>query len=343
MPESTNITARQVAARAKVSQTTVSFVLNNVQSANISEETRQRVLSVAAELGYVPDAAARSLARGRSSNIGLVLIRPHQQVLGDTFITNIITGLNQAIHDKGFRILIEIVNDHSMSGIYNRLAKGKEVAGMVVVFYKPRPEDFRQLEALNIQGFPIVVVGKALRDMYSVYADHLSGVRRAVSHLIDLDHKRIGCITYGPIDTDSHAARRLQVYRETLEAAGLPFDPSIVHYGAYTPDTGYQAMLSMLNAPYLPTALFAMNDSIAFGAMAATKERGLRIPDDIAVIGYDDNPMARYTTPPLTTVHTPDVEQGSRAGELTIKLLSSQRPAEKRIKLDSQLVIRAST
>src|SRR5262245_60802656 len=122
------VTSRQVAERAGVSQTTVSFVLNGVESANISTETRQRVLDTAHQLGYVPDAAARSLARGRSSNIGLILIKPHKQIFIDFYVSNVIAGLNQVIQARDLRLLVQVVDEDSRPDTYTRLAKGKEVA-----------------------------------------------------------------------------------------------------------------------------------------------------------------------------------------------------------------------
>jgi LacI family transcriptional regulator len=336
------VTSKRVAELAGVSQTTVSFVLNGVDSGNISEETRKRVLTAAEELGYVPNAAARSLARGRSSNIGLVLIRPHAQILEDDFAVHIIAGLHQVLHPKGLRILIEIVNNESSANDCISLARSNEVAGLVINPYNANPDDIRAIQALNVEGFPIVSVGDMGADFYCVTVDRLSGVRRAVSHLVRLGHQRIACITYGPRDSDIHGTHRLQVYRRVLEKFGLPYDDALVRYGAHTPESGYRAMQSLLENPERPTALFATNDAVAIGAMTAIQEQGLRIPDDIAVIGFDDIPMARYTTPPLTTVYGSDVEQGKRAGELILDLVNGLRPKERQIRLGTQLVIRGS-
>jgi DNA-binding LacI/PurR family transcriptional regulator len=342
MPGTRKVTSKRVAELAGVSQTTVSFVLNGVDSGNISEETRKRVLMAAAELGYVPNAVARSLARGRSSNIGLVLIRPHAQVLEDTFVVQIVSGFHGVLHPQGLRILIEIVSNESPINDCVSLARSNEVAGMVIIPYNAGPDDIRAIQTLNAEGFPIVSIGDMGADFYCVYADRLSGVRRAVSHLVRLGHRRIACITYGPIETDVHAAHRLQVYRRILEKSGIPYDDALVRYGAHSPESGYQAMRSLLECPSRPTALFAMNDTVAIGAMTAIQEQGLRIPDDIAVIGFDDIPMARYTTPPLTTIHGSDVEQGKRAGELILDLLNDNGPEERQIRLGTQLVIRGS-
>src|SRR5260221_13135861 len=137
------VTSRRVAELAGVSQTTVSFVLNNVDSANISEETRQRVLDAARSIGYVPDVSARALARGKSQNIGLVIAQPHKQVFIDEYIPNIITGLSNVTREYGYRILVELVEDGSHPHTYLNLIRGKEVAGMIVTFNAPTEEDMQ--------------------------------------------------------------------------------------------------------------------------------------------------------------------------------------------------------
>jgi LacI family transcriptional regulator len=336
------VTSRQVAERAGVSQTTVSFVLNNVERANISEETRQRVLNAAGELGYVPDSAARSLARGRSSNIGLILVQPHEHIFTDQYVSNIIMGINSVIRQRGFRLLIEVVADDSPPDTLGNLAQGKEVAGMIVVVYFPRPEQLLKLKSLANEGFPIVMLGHPSNDFYAVIGDYFAGVRQAVNHIISLGHQRIACIPYGPLNNDRHAAKRLRVYREMLESHGLVYDENLIRCGNYNPESGFQAMKALLQVQPRPTALFAMNDAMAFGAMTAIQDSGLHVPDDIAVVGFDDIPLAAYTTPALTTINAHDVEQGAHAGDLLAALIDGQMPPENHIMLEPSLIIRSS-
>ncbi len=336
------VTSRQVAEYAGVSQTTVSFVLNGVESANISVETRQRVIEAAHQLGYVPDAAARSLARGRSSNIGLILIKPHKQIFIDFYVSNVIAGLNQVIQEHNLRLLVQVVDENCHPDTYTNLAKGKEVAGLFVILYSPGKEDFQALRALAADGFPLVIFGYPVQGFHSVIADHFGGVRKAVAHLIGLGHQRIACITYAPIDINPHAGKRLRIYRDTLESAGLPYDEALVRYGNFDADSGYGAMASLLDEEEPPTAVFAMNDVMAIGAMQVTQERGLRIPGDIAVIGFDDIQLARFTTPPLTTIHAPDVKQGQCAAEMLVNLIAGNPIAEPHQWLPTELVVRGS-
>lgn len=335
------VTSRQVAKKAGVSQTTVSFVLNNhAAENNIPPETVERVQQAALELGYVPDAAARTLARGRSSNLGLVLSQPHEQVFIDEYIPNIITGLSRITKEHGYRILLEMVEDANRGDAYVNLMRGKEVAGIIV--NQPLPSDVQGLVSLAAEGFPIVTLDNIHPDIPSVVVDKLHGVRKAVKHLVKLGHQRIGCITYAPLVSNEHVRQRLTVFRRVLETGGLVFDDNLVQEGSFDPDTGYQAMKILLEQHPLPTAIFAMNDMMAFGAMTAIQEAGLRVPEDIAVVGFDDVRLARFTSPPLTTVYEPDIDHGYKAGEVLIKQIQDQTVNVKHVVLETHLRIRDS-
>jgi LacI family transcriptional regulator len=336
------VTSRRVAELAGVSQTTVSFVLNNVDSANISEETRQRVLEAARSIGYVPDASARTLARGRSINIGLVLLQPHQQVFIDEYLPRVITGLSQITRQHGYRILVELVEDSSHPNTYLDLIRGKEVAGIIVNINSPSDDDIEALVASVAEGSPIVALNNYHDALHYAMVDKLDGVRLAVEHLIRLGHQRIACITYAPVPGHRDATRRFNVYRDTLIKAGLVYDETLARYGNYDPETGYEAMKSLLEVSPLPTALFAMNDVMAFGAMTAIQEAGLRIPQDIAVVGFDDIRLARHATPALTTVREPDIEHGWTAGKMLIDLINNKSLEEKHVVLKTELKIRDS-
>jgi DNA-binding LacI/PurR family transcriptional regulator len=335
------VTSRQVAKRAGVSQTTVSFVLNDVNDVNISETTRQRVLRAARELGYVPNAAARSLALGRPNNIGLVLICPHDYIFIDDYIPNIITGLYQTTRRRGFRILLEITDEHRPDS-YLELIKGNEIAGMIALGGDRGGKPHDALIPVLSDGFPVVFLHHSRPPFYSVSEDDLIGVRNAVAHLVKLGHRRIACITFGPTDTDRTASERLLSFRQALESFGIPFDEDLVREGAYDPQTGYRAMESLLDQPLPPTALFAMNDVMAFGAMSAIQEHGLSVPDDVAVVGYNDWRLTRYTNPPLTTVRATDIEQGRCAGEMVLDLIDGKQPHQPQVTLKTKLIIRES-
>ena len=336
------VTSRQVATRAGVSQTTVSLVLNNAPHANISQPTRERVLAAARELGYFPDAAARSLARGRSSNIGLVLVQPHEQIFIDEYLPTLLTGLNQLAHQHGYRILVDILDDASSANAFADLVSGKEVAGLIVQFSNPTPEAVERLTGYARDGFPIVTLGHWNDDLPSVFVDKIDGVSDVVRHLIDLGHRRIGCIPYAPVESNWHLKRRVERAIATLAAAGLTLDESLIEAGAYDPKTGYEATLRLLERKPWPTAIFAMNDVMAFGALEALRQLGVRVPDEMAVVGFDDIRLAAFAHPPLTTVREPDVELGREAARMLIDQIEGRAVAERDLRLATTLVIRES-
>lgn len=336
------LTSKQVAQRAGVSQTTVSFVLNNVDSANISEETKQRVWEAANALGYVPNAAARALARGKSKVIALVLDHPHPQIFIDEYVPKVMTGLSDVMRQNGYLVLVELTNESYASETYANLIRSKEVAGIVLNHNDAVENSLEQLVAYRRQGFPIVTLDKYHPELNCVMVNKYDGVRQAVEHLIRLGHRRIACIPYAPVIKGAHVHKRLVVYQKTLEQAGIAYDESLVREGAYDPDTGYAAMQSLLDAPTRPTALYAMNDVMAFGAIRAIRERGLRVPEDIAVVGFDDVRLAAYSEPALTTVFEPDIEHGRLAGETLMKLINGEPVPEMAIELPMHLVIRDS-
>lgn len=338
MKKRASVTQKQIADRAGVSQTVVSLALSNSYDVTLSEETRQRVLEVADELGYVPQAAAKALVRGRSANLGLVLIRPHYQVFRDPFIPNIITGMSGVVRAHGFRLLVEHIDSLDQINTIPNLLKGGEVAGIVLLtsyglenIVDPLVED----------GYPIVMLEASRKAYYGVGLDHITGVKFAAKHLVTLRHRRIACITFGPFPND-HIQRRLNAFCEPLLEAQIDRNDILVREGNYDPDSGYEAMQSLLQVRPLPTAVFGMNDMMALGAMRAIHEAGLRIPEDIAVIGYDDMRFAAFTHPTLTTVCAPEVEQGQAAGEMLIRLISGERIPERQYALVPQLVIRNS-
>lgn len=334
------VTSRQVAKHAGVSQTTVSFVINNVEKASVSPKTRQRVLQAAEELGYVPNVAAQSLIRGHSNQIGLVIIQPHNQIFMDAYVPNILTGLSRVTRNNGYRILLEIIESSDDLNTLRTLAQGKAVAGLIILGGNLIGlQDF----VSQLANFPVVLLNKiGGSQMPSVSVDSQQGVQEAVKHLIKLGHTRIACIPYADPAIAYSVGKRLGAYKNALESSGITPDDSLIIHGEYDPETGQQAMHQLLGLPTPPTALFAMNDNMAFGAMAAIRECGLSIPEDMAVVGFDDERLSAFTYPPLTTVKMPDIQQGEHAAQLLLDLIHEQKPDQTHIQLAPQLVIRQS-
>jgi DNA-binding LacI/PurR family transcriptional regulator len=333
------VTQKHIARTAGVSQTTVSLILNNADDSGISEETRERVMQVVDQMGYVPQTAARTLVRGYSPNLGLVLIQPHYQVFRDPFIPNIITGLGVVARQAGFRLLVEHINDLDELNTITNMLKGGEVAGLVLSNFQLAEHVVLPLIA---EGYPIVTLDRTNHQWsYSASIDHASGVRAAMRHLLGLGHQRIAVITYTTL-RDPQVVLRLDVIRTMLREAGCPLDDNLLRYGGYDPESGYRAMRDLLQQRPLPSAVFGMNDMMALGAMRAIHEAGLRIPQDIAVVGYDDMRFAEFLSPPLTTVHAPEVEYGETIGRLLLDILEKKAPEKADIVLQTKLVVRDS-
>lgn len=337
------VTSQDVADRAGVSRTTVSLVLNEVQGIQISEETRRRVLEAAQFLDYVPEAAAQALASRRVGIIGLILTRSPRHIASDTFLTQILDGLVEVVHEQGMRLLIDILETHHQKETYLHLIRSKRIDGLILS--GPRFDD-AALKSLEADGFPTVLMGSLPESgFYSVDVDNFNAAREAVDHLIRLGHKRIACITNAPTSYTA-AAERLRGYRRALEAAGLPYDHLLVRQGDFEPESGYQQMMKLLQTEYVQkepfTAAFVASDVVAFGAKAAIREFNLKIPDDIALVGFDDVPFARYSDPPLTTVRLPAHDLGRTAGNQLIRIVMGEKFDTPRILLDTELIIRES-
>jgi LacI family transcriptional regulator len=254
-------------------------------------------------------------------------------------LPQVIYGISEVTREHGFRVLVESVEDVGRPDAYIGLVRAKHIDG--ILLHGPRSDD-SQLPTLVADGFPVVCLGRFDgAPACFVDADNQAAAACATQHLVNLGHERIACITNSSPEYIG-AAERLRGYRQVLEAAGLPYDESLVRYGDFDPESGYRAMQSLLEVQPLPSALFIASDVVAFGAVAAIHQYGLRIPQDIALVSFDDVPLARYLTPPLTTVRMPAVEQGRRGVQILIDLINGEVPAQTQLFLETELVIRQS-
>jgi len=331
------VTSKMVAKKAGVSQTTVSFVLNKVEGQNISPETTGRVLKAARDLGYVPQAAAQSLAQGQSHHIGLVLLQPHYQVFQDPYIPNVMTGLGEIVRNQGFRLIVEHIDNLKDLHTIRNMLKSGEVAGLILANFHWAEEITAQLIQ---EEYPIVLLDATTNKKYPVVSiNHVSGVTIAAQHILSMGHERIACITYAP-DDHLHAEKRLNVLRNILEEGGITPDNLLVRHGQYDPDSAYKAMQSLLVTEPIPTVVFGMNDMMALGAMRAILDAGLRIPEDIAVIGYDDMRFTKFVNPSLTTVRAQEIEQGRLGAEMLLNIINDEPLDFRQIELEPELIIR---
>ena len=334
------VTSQDVAERAGVSRMTVSFVLNKVE-AKISSGTRQRVLRAAKELGYVPNATAQALVRRQTHTIALVLIRDSCHIASDAFLPSVMYGLISAIRPAGFRLLLEPVDNADEPDIYLNLVRARQIDG--IVLSGPRSDD-QQLAELIESGFPVVLLGQLpSANACFVDVDNRRTARMVVEHLIERGHRRIGCITNAPL-MYTGATDRLFGYLDALAAHKLPKDETLVRYGDFDLESGRIAARSLLtDLPDPPTAIFAASDVVAIGVISMGHELGLKIPDDLAVVGFDDVPMARYMSPSLTTARLPATELGRRAGEMLLRRIRGDELAPCQLLLDTELIVRKSS
>lgn len=332
-------TSFDVAKLAGVSRTTVSFVLNHVPGISISESTRKNVLEAARKLNYHPNESGRRLSSGKSKMIGLVLLQSAEQVFYDAFLLQVLVGLEAAASRSGFHVLLKNIQGTQSDG-YSQLINENHVDG--IIFSGPLQEDPLLLE-LHDRGFPIMLMGQ-MPDTVIPYVDANVefGAEAAVRHLVNQGHTRIGMVTNAQF-LYSTARQRRDGYLRALRAANLPTDQTLIQEGDYTPASGFRAMNALLELPNPPSAVFVASDVVAVGALQAVKQRGLRVPQDIAIIGFDDIPMAEYLDPPLTTIRLPAYGLGWAAGERLIRLILGEEIDMQGVLLDTTLVIRQST
>lgn len=336
---SKRVTSQDVADRAGVSRTTVSFVLNNAHIDNVSEATRRRVRQVARELGYVPHAAARSLAGGRTGTLGLI-VNDARIISVDVFVPLMLHGLYDICRERNYRLLLETAEFDDPRRAYEQLVHAKQIDGLVVL--NPMPDD-RELYSLVDSGYPVAIVDQFPHPKSLLVGAHAQPltVYQTTSHLVALGHRQIAFIHFMPV-REPELDGRYAGYRDALQDADIEVDQRLVRFAAFDAASGYEEMHALLAAGVEVRALVAGNDTIAIGAMAAIREAGLRVPDDIAVIGHDDIPVARYTTPPLSTVRVPAEEIGRQCGELVIRMVNGERVEPRTVTLRPEVIVRES-
>jgi LacI family transcriptional regulator, galactose operon repressor len=325
-----------VASAAGVSIATVSAALNDAEYARVSPDTRQRVREAAARLGYVPNRLAQGLRVQRSSTIGFI---------GDTVATTpyavgIIRGALEAARAAGRVVLL-------MNTQGDRELERRELATLLQhqvdgVLYATMYHRRVELPA-GLGATPVVLVDAESSDprVSSVVPDEVAGAATAVGELLEHGHRRIGFIN-NP-DPILAASGRLEGYRAALERAGIGFDPALVVAATSSgPEGGYRAARLLLELPARPTGLFCFRDLMAMGVYQAAMEAGMRIPQDLSIIGFDNMEFAAGLHPGLTTVALPHYEMGSWGVQQLLALMESPRPAAKRVQLSGQLVRRRS-
>ncbi len=328
--------AADVGRAAGVSRTTVSFVLNNSPGKTIPMETRRKVLSTARALGYIPDEKARSVAMIKHHSIGFFI--PHSgYISSDAYIIRVIEGMTPVLNKARFQLVLQPLKLRQMN--YLPLARQDGVDGIILM---NTHDGDRGLSAVVSARFPLVVIGTLSRPgICQIDIDNRSASSSVVEYLVSLGHREIGMIVHAP-RTYYAAGSRLDGFRSAMTRAGLSVRTAWVRDANLSEESGYRAMREILAARRRPTAVFAGNDVVAYGAMQAIKDAGLAIPADISIAGFDDDLPSRYVNPPLTTISSPAAGLGAEAARLLISLLKGRTVPERPSLLPAALAVRAS-
>ncbi|CAL9447055.1 LacI family DNA-binding transcriptional regulator [Streptomyces sp. enrichment culture] len=337
-------TLEEVAARAGVGRGTVSRVING--SPRVSEATRAAVEAAVAELGYVPNTAARALAANRTDAIALVVPEPETRFFTEPYFSDMLRGVGAALSDTEMQLLLIFAgSDRERQRLAQYLAAHR-VDGVLLVSVHaddPLPDMLSQLE------IPAVISGPRSADetLTSVDSDNYGGARQAVEHLVGRGRRTVAHIT-GRLDVYG-AQRRVDGYRDALREAGHTVDELLIEPGDFSEDGGRRAMEALLERRPDLDAVFAASDVTAAGARQVLREAGRRIPDDVALVGYDDSAIARHMEPPLTSVRQPIEEMGRAMTDLLLAEVADRRPSATRelerrqVVLATELVERASS
>jgi LacI family transcriptional regulator len=306
----------------------------------ISERTRERVLEVARALDYHPDASGRRLVTGQTNIIAYVERQNPEQAFADAIMPQVLRGVHDASAAMGYEVLFAPIPLETGDGRFSRLLRGHHVDG--IILSGPRSDDVELRQLLELPS-PIVLQGQWPElQAASVDVNNVDAGLIATEHLIQLGHNRIAMIVHAP-EYFTGGAERLKGYRQALESNRIEYDESLVTFANFTPNSGEKAMAQLLSQTEQPSAIFISSDTVAIGAMRVLRQHRLRIPEDIAVVGFDDIPMAVYFDPPLTTIRLPAYGLGWAAADLLISRINSGESRDTTILLETELVIRGSS
>lgn len=324
-------TLLDVARVAGVSPSTVSRILNG--TAKVSDEKRAAVQAAIEQMNFAPNQMAQGLKKGRSMTIGIVV-----QDIASPFFDETLHGVDDGLKGTGYASVIVSGHWNASEEIERiRLLLARKVDGIILLSGRIGDEDILRFAGVR----PIVSTGRSLQTASALgfKLDNENGAYQAVRHLLDLGHRRIAFVT-GPANNND-ADERMSGYRRALQEAGIDFDPALVAEGDFHEAGGAHAMNQLLERESGFTALFAANDLSAYGARLCMYRRGIRVPEDVSLIGFDDLPSSEYTTPPLTTIRQPLYDMGRIATQALLHLINGETVPEQMPPL--QLVVRETT
>lgn len=332
------VSIKDVAREAGVSTTTVSYVLNNITTQTISEETSQRVRDAAAKLGYVPNLNARSLTSRRTNLIGIVIpqTEPGREFMFDNpFYGALLSSLEYNARRSGYHLLL---TGPGIGQSYINIARNRGVDGIVIVGSYPTSS----LDELHQLSIPVVLVDTYVKDeaFHTIGIDDREGGRMAASYLLSQGHRRIAFVS-GDIQEHGVMQKRFLGYQDALREAGLPLEKNLVYPGEVSFQHGLQAARDICRQNAGITAIFAAADILGAGVIKGIRQAGRRVPEDYSVIGFDDLDLAQICDPSLTTIHQDIAAKGAAAVQMILNSLSGDGTKQEQI-LPLQLVVRDS-
>ncbi|QRN84027.1 LacI family DNA-binding transcriptional regulator [Chloroflexota bacterium] len=327
------ITLEEIAKLSNVSRATVSRVING--ESNVREETRQRVLDVIESVNFQPNLAARSLAAGRTNVIGLVIPAGIAAIFSDPWFPQVVNGISMACNSKGYSVMLWLAEPEYERQMITRILHSGLLDGVIVSSMSINDPI---IKALHLSKMPFVLIGRhPTLDIVHVDVDNYTGGYDATKHLISLGNKKIATIS-GPQNLIA-GYDRFQGYKQALEDNGLSVDSELVIEGDFSEVSGYEGGLELIK--HHPDAIFVSNDTMALGTLRAMREMKINVPDDIAIVGFDDIPNAISSPIPLTTVRQPSQKMGRAAVNALLDLINNKSNHQNKI-FSTELIIRES-
>ena len=332
--ETKRVTMRQIAARAHVSVGTVSHVINN--TAGVREPVRRRVLEAIERLGYQPSLLARGLRRNQTTIIGVII-----PDISNPFFPLVVRGVEDIAYQNSYRLMLcNADNDAQKEQVYFDELRAYRMAGLIVI----PSANSRLVAAAGTAGeLPVICLDRCPEGWKgdSITVDNAEGAYQATHYLLGLGHRRIAAIA-GQLHVTS-AVERLKGFKRALRESGITIAPEYIQEGRFDRLSGYEKSLMLLQFSPRPTAIFAANDLVALGVLAAMRELGLRCPEDVSLAGFDDLEIASFTNPALTTVAQPAYQMGARAAALLFERLRGENLPAQHIVMNTSLKVRDST
>ncbi|MFS3930419.1 LacI family DNA-binding transcriptional regulator [Priestia flexa] len=327
-----SIKMSDVAKLANVAPATVSRVLS--QPHLVSKDTQEKVLKAIKELNYQPHMIARQFRKKETKTILVVvpdITRP--------FFSEVLKGIQHKAVENGYRVILgDAENDIQREGEYVDLLFQKQADGMILLTARM---DKNRIEEISKQ-FPLVLACEYIDglDISTVSIDNVSSARKITEHLIRLGHSKIAHIT-GPMNVIL-SRDRLKGFQQAMNSHSLPVEPTYIQEGDFSLESGYHQMIKLLSLENPPTSVFVFNDEMALGSIKAVKDSGMKVPDDIAVVGFDNLNMSSIIEPNITTIDQPKYEIGNKAMELLLQLINGKEIKKKKIVLKDEILIRES-